>query len=285
LEQISGSGDSAQALYFLADQLGSTRALADTTGAIAATYTYNAYGATTATTGTATTPLRFAGQYLDVESNLYYLRARLYDPATAQFLTRDPLVPLTKQPYLYAGDNPLNGTDASGLWGLFDVAERAWDAAGSLAEGAASRASGLGRALAQSSDAFVRSEAGGLLRSAGTLAKNPALRVLRGVGAPIGFALSLGGALANGTNFWQAFAEATGSTAGGIVGALLGGLACAALAAVTAGVGLLACALLVGGLSFAFSWTGEKAGDWVYDFVTPARRSATYPTIKSQWGC
>jgi RHS repeat-associated protein len=121
LEQISGSGGGAQALYFLTDQLGSTRGLADGSGALAATWTYNAYGATTATTGSATTSLRFAGQYLDTESELYYLRARLYDPSTAQFLTRDPLVPLTKRPYLYAGDNPLNATDPSGLFGWEDL--------------------------------------------------------------------------------------------------------------------------------------------------------------------
>jgi RHS repeat-associated protein len=110
LEQVNGG----QAFYFLSDQLGSTRALADGAGAIVATYTYNAYGATTTTTGSASTPLRFAGQYLDTESGLYYLRARLYDPATAQFFTRDPLAPLTKQPYVYAGDDPLNATDPSG---------------------------------------------------------------------------------------------------------------------------------------------------------------------------
>jgi RHS repeat-associated protein len=136
LEQISGSGGGAQALYFLSDQLGSTRALADGNGAIAATYTYNAYGATIATTGSAMTPMRFAGQYLDSESGLYYLRARLYDPTTAQFLTRDPLVPLTKQPYLYAGDDPLNQTDPSGAVTLQD-----WRGSAKLLADAASIAS------------------------------------------------------------------------------------------------------------------------------------------------
>ena len=44
-----------------------------------------------------------------------YLRARYYDPSTAQFLTRDPLTSMTRQPYTYVQDNPLNGTDPSGL--------------------------------------------------------------------------------------------------------------------------------------------------------------------------
>ncbi len=44
------------------------------------------------------------------------MRARYYDPATGQFLTRDIAVSKTRQPYEYVVDNPLNGTDPAGLW-------------------------------------------------------------------------------------------------------------------------------------------------------------------------
>jgi uncharacterized protein RhaS with RHS repeats len=40
---------------------------------------------------------------------------RYYDPATAQFLTVDALVTLTRSPYGYVGGNPLNGVDPTGL--------------------------------------------------------------------------------------------------------------------------------------------------------------------------
>jgi len=40
---------------------------------------------------------------------------RYYDPATAQFLSVDPLVNVTGARYTYAGDNPLDGTDPTGL--------------------------------------------------------------------------------------------------------------------------------------------------------------------------
>ncbi len=60
------------------------------------------------------TPLRWAGQYQD-QTGLYYMQARYYDPQTAQFLTSDPLAPLTGQPYSYTGANPVNFTDPSGL--------------------------------------------------------------------------------------------------------------------------------------------------------------------------
>jgi uncharacterized protein RhaS with RHS repeats len=45
---------------------------------------------------------------------LYYLRARYYDPSTAQFLSRDPMAATTREPYAYVHDNPLNATDLSG---------------------------------------------------------------------------------------------------------------------------------------------------------------------------
>jgi RHS repeat-associated protein len=57
------------------------------------------------------------GGLLTPETGLIYLTNRYYDPATAQFLTVDPLANLTQSPYGYVGDNPLNGTDPSGLWG------------------------------------------------------------------------------------------------------------------------------------------------------------------------
>ena len=45
---------------------------------------------------------------------------RYYDPATGQFLDRDPLVDLTHAPYTYAGDDSVNNADPSGLfcWGV-----------------------------------------------------------------------------------------------------------------------------------------------------------------------
>jgi len=58
------------------------------------------------------------GQRQDA-SVLYYLRNRYYDPATGQFLTTDPLLDLTQAPYNYISDDPLNGTDLTGLCGFW----------------------------------------------------------------------------------------------------------------------------------------------------------------------
>lgn len=58
------------------------------------------------------------GRVVDPETGYIYLRARYYDPATTQFLTRDPLASITSSAYGYVNDNPLNGTDPTGLFCL-----------------------------------------------------------------------------------------------------------------------------------------------------------------------
>ena len=85
------------------------------------------------------------GPVLDPQTGLVYLRARYYDPSTAQFLTRDPLGQLTRQPYSYANDNPINNTDPTGLdCGITDPGGCINDAVG----GAASVASNAGTFVA-----------------------------------------------------------------------------------------------------------------------------------------
>ncbi|HZU13383.1 MAG TPA: RHS repeat-associated core domain-containing protein [Chloroflexota bacterium] len=112
MEQIASNGE---VLYFYQDQPGSTRALLNQSGTTVATFAYFAYGTLKSSTGTTTTPFGFAGQYTDSEWGLLYLRNRYYDPGTDQFLTVDPLSSQTQQPYGYAGDNPVNWDDPSGL--------------------------------------------------------------------------------------------------------------------------------------------------------------------------
>jgi RHS repeat-associated protein len=113
VEQINNS--TGTTLYLHHDQQGSTRLLTGSTGKNEGAYTYTPYGAVQEHTGTATTPLGYDGQYTSSDSGLIYLRTRVYDPATAQFLTVDPLAQLTRAPYTYAQDNPLNRADPTGL--------------------------------------------------------------------------------------------------------------------------------------------------------------------------
>ncbi len=112
IEQINNS--TGAVLYLHHDQQGSTRLITGSTGKVEGTFTYGPYGELTGSTGTATTPLGYDGQYTNSDTGLIYLRAREYDPKTAQFLSVDPLVWLTRAPYTYAGDNPLNFGDPTG---------------------------------------------------------------------------------------------------------------------------------------------------------------------------
>lgn len=111
VEQIDAVGG---ALYYQHDQYGSTRLLTNGAGALAATYTYDAGGNLTSRTGTADTPLRWNGQAQDLDTGLYYLRARYYDTTTSQFISVDPLASITQDPYVFANNNPLNRQDPSG---------------------------------------------------------------------------------------------------------------------------------------------------------------------------
>ncbi|HEY6537514.1 MAG TPA: RHS repeat-associated core domain-containing protein [Candidatus Dormibacteraeota bacterium] len=111
LEQVDGSGDAS---FFLHDWQGSTLALTSTDGSQVAGYTYDAYGNLISSSGTVPTPLLFQGQYRDRETGFYYLQARYYDPATGQFLSRDPLTAITELPYMFAKDDPIDLSDNSG---------------------------------------------------------------------------------------------------------------------------------------------------------------------------
>jgi hypothetical protein len=68
IEQINNS--TGAVVYLHHDQAGSTRLLTGSTGKTEATFTYGAYGELTGSTGTATTPLGYDGQYTSSDTGL-----------------------------------------------------------------------------------------------------------------------------------------------------------------------------------------------------------------------
>jgi RHS repeat-associated protein len=109
-EQITGT----TTVYLHHDQQGSTRLLTNSLGEAKGKYTYTPYGAVQEFAGTVSTPLGFDGQYRNESTGLIYLRARTYDPTTAQFMSVDPAVAETGEPYNYAADSPVNHDDPTG---------------------------------------------------------------------------------------------------------------------------------------------------------------------------
>jgi RHS repeat-associated protein len=104
-----------------ADGLGSVRAITNGAGAVTQIYQTDAFDVPMRAQGTSAQPFQFAGQQHDT-TGLYYLRARMYDPATGRFLSRDPAFgsaadPLSLNRYAYADANPATVRDPSGLCG------------------------------------------------------------------------------------------------------------------------------------------------------------------------
>jgi RHS repeat-associated protein len=105
--------------YFHADGLGSITSLSNSAGTIANTYTYDSYGNLTASTGTLVNSFRYTGCESDLETGMYYYRARYYDPSAGRFLNEDPLG-LNAGPnlYRYVGNNASTYFDPFGLFQL-----------------------------------------------------------------------------------------------------------------------------------------------------------------------
>ncbi len=88
-------------------------------GEAVATYSYDAFGNLTGQTGEADNSVLYAGYQYDVETGLYYLNARMYDPVTARFLQADTYAgsqsdPLSLNLYTYCMNNPERYIDPSG---------------------------------------------------------------------------------------------------------------------------------------------------------------------------
>ena len=105
--------------YYLYNGHGDVIALTDETGQIVNNYSYDEWGNILNKQETISNPIRYAGEYYDEESGLYYLRARYYDPTIGRFISKDSVEgditnPLTINLYTYCNNNPINMTDPTG---------------------------------------------------------------------------------------------------------------------------------------------------------------------------
>ena len=136
---IEGTPSLGDAQYLIYDGHGSVRHRADINGSGAYaepiydpsgqnitynTHQYDGYG--NSLIPQATDGLGYAGEMWDNDASHYYNRARWYNPANGRFNRVDPFAGFNRDPqslhkYTYVHNNPINGTDPSGLLQLIDV--------------------------------------------------------------------------------------------------------------------------------------------------------------------
>jgi len=100
--------------YYSYNAHGDVVQLADSSGNVTKEYKYDAFGVEYNQDENDTNPWRYCGEYFDLSSGTYYLRARYYSPAIGRFLTEDPIRAGLNW-YTYANNNPVLFIDPSGL--------------------------------------------------------------------------------------------------------------------------------------------------------------------------
>jgi len=108
-----------QTYYLHSDIHDDIRLTTDTTGTVTDTFTWTTDGELVSRTGTTDISVGYRGETYDPTTNLIWLRARWYDPASARFLTADPWMgnpatPTSLNRYLYANADPVNLHDPTG---------------------------------------------------------------------------------------------------------------------------------------------------------------------------
>ena len=100
----------------------------DAAGSTQNQYEYDIWGNPVLTIETAAgNAIRYAGEFLDSETGLYYLRARFYDPYIGRFTTEDSYWgedenPLSLNLYTYCANDPVRYVDPSGHVTMYNSA-------------------------------------------------------------------------------------------------------------------------------------------------------------------
>jgi len=115
MREVFDGAPTVQGSYWVhTDALGSLVAISNLNGSHTSTYNYSAFGETSSVANAI--PYQYAGMRLDPETMLYYDHARYYSPKQGRFISPDPIsVKGGVNIYAYAGNDPVNGVDTTGL--------------------------------------------------------------------------------------------------------------------------------------------------------------------------
>ncbi|MBO8173610.1 MAG: RHS repeat protein [Bacillaceae bacterium] len=113
------SSDGGTVSYYLFNGHGDVVQTVSATGEVENQYDYDIFGNPILTVEVYKNSIRYAGEFYDEETGLYYLRARYYNPYIGRFITEDSYWgedtnPLSLNRYTYAHNNPIMYVDPSG---------------------------------------------------------------------------------------------------------------------------------------------------------------------------
>ena len=114
--------------FYVTDNIGSTRALTNSAGAVTDTFTYDAFGNLIGGVQVTLNPFLFAGQWFDSSIGQYYDRARYYNQSVGRFDSMDSDLgnsgdPISENLFAYASDDPALFRDPTGHESLVEVLE------------------------------------------------------------------------------------------------------------------------------------------------------------------
>ena len=113
--------------YYIRDALGNILGIINQNGQIVVQYSYTSYGVCSISGNTSLgneNPFRYKGYYYDVETSLYYLTTRYYDPEIGRFISPDSVDYLDPQSinglnlYAYCGNDPINKYNPTGRFAI-----------------------------------------------------------------------------------------------------------------------------------------------------------------------
>ncbi len=104
-------------VYYHSNHQGSISHLTNNSGAIINTYVYDSFGKQVSVMETVIQPYSYTGREYDIETGLYFYRARYYDANAGRFLSEDPIGfgGGNANFYIYGLVNPLTYIDPFGL--------------------------------------------------------------------------------------------------------------------------------------------------------------------------
>ena len=179
-------GQTTELYYYVLNAQGDVSAILDSSGKLAASYDYDAWGNCTVYDSSAKVltdptsianlnPLRYRGYYYDAETGFYYLQSRYYDPAICRFINADTFATtdanglLSANMFAYCENNPVGNSDSEGEFPIQVVAAAVSGVVNLATSWASAKATGQTFTFLDGAVAFVAG-AVGVFGSAGRFA-------------------------------------------------------------------------------------------------------------------